>query len=106
MIALKLGIVGGRLPVSVVRPLLDGLNVGVDNGCLLDGVGSGEVGPGWEDVGSGGNVANDPWAGDDVSDWETVGAEGGTGDTDDAGGVGTGHWHSSGVGNRGSSPLG
>jgi len=106
MIALKLGIVGGRLPVSVVRPLLDGLNVGVDNGCLLDGVGSGEVGPGGEHVGSGGNVANDLWAGDDVSDWETVGAEGSTGDTDHAGGVGTGHWHSSGVGNRGSSPLG
>jgi len=107
MIALKL--VGHDkcrrlLPVGVVRPLLDGLNAGVDDGGLLDGVGGGQVGPGGEHVGSGDDVADDLGAGDDVTDGETVGAQGGAGDGDVAGQVATGHWDDA-VSGQGSGPL-
>jgi len=94
-----------RLPVSVVGPLLDGLNTGVDDGGLLNGVGTWEVGPGGEHVGAGGDVADDLGAGDDVADGETVGAEGSARDGDVAGQVGAGNWDSSWDGSWGS-PLG
>jgi len=62
---------GDRLPVDGKGPLLDGLDAGVDNGGLLDGVGSGDGSPGGEHVGAGGEGADDLGAGDDVASGQT-----------------------------------
>jgi len=69
---------GDRLPVDGKGPLLDRLDAGVDNGGLLDGVGSGDGSPGGEHVGAGGEGADDLGAGHDG------GASGQTSVADDA----------------------
>jgi len=69
---------GDRLPVDGKGPLLDGLDAGVDNGGLLDGVGSGDGSPGGEHVGAGGEGA------DDLGARHDGGASGQTSVADDA----------------------
>jgi len=54
------------LEVDGEGPLLDGLDVGVDDRSLLDGVGGGDGGPGWQDVGAGGESADDAGLGGDA----------------------------------------
>jgi len=63
---------GDRLPVDGKGPLLDGLDAGVDNGGLLDGVGSGDGSPGGEHVGAGGEGADDLGAGHGASGQTSV----------------------------------
>lgn len=63
---------GCNLPVDGEGPLLDGLDAGVDNGGLLDGVGSGDGSPGGEHVGAGGEGADDLGAGHGASGQTSV----------------------------------
>jgi len=58
---------GCNLPVDGEGPLLDGLDAGVDDGGLLDGVGGGQVSPGGDHVGALGDGADDAGAGHDVA---------------------------------------
>merc|ERR1719322_1889521 len=58
---------GDRLPVDGKGPLLDGLDVGVDNGGLLDGVGGGDGSPGGEHVGAGHGASGQTSVADDAS---------------------------------------
>jgi len=75
-----------NLEVDGEGPLLDGLDAVVDDGCLLDGVGSGEGSTAGDDVGALGDGADNLGSGDDVSDGQAVGAQGGAGDADDTAG--------------------
>jgi hypothetical protein len=72
-----------NLEVDGEGPLLDGLDVVVDDGCLLDGVGSGEGSTAGDDVGALGDGADNLGSGDDVSDGQAVGGQGGAGVADD-----------------------
>lgn len=75
-----------NLEVDGEGPLLDGLDVVVDDGCLLDAVGSGEGSTAGEDVGALGDGADNLGSGDDVSDGQAVGSQGGAGVADDTAG--------------------